>query len=57
MFLEEMRHFRQVVREEAQPACTLEDGVAALQIALAAHRSAGVGRRIELRVGEGSALS
>jgi len=55
MFLEEMRHFRQVVREEAEPACTLEDGVAALQIALAAHRSAGVGRRIELRVGEGSA--
>ena len=54
MFLEEMRHFRQVVREEAEPACTLEDGIAALQIALAAHRSAGVGRRIELRVGEGS---
>ncbi|HLF80969.1 MAG TPA: Gfo/Idh/MocA family oxidoreductase [Anaerolineales bacterium] len=55
MFLEEMRHFRQVVREEAEPACTLEDGIAALQIALAARRSAGVGRRIELRVGEGSA--
>jgi predicted dehydrogenase len=54
MFLEEMRHFRQVVREEAEPACTLEDGIAALQIALAAHRSAGVGRRIELRVEEGS---
>jgi predicted dehydrogenase len=55
MFLEEMRHFRQVVREEAEPACTLEDGIAALQIALAARRSAGVGRRIELRVEEGSA--
>jgi predicted dehydrogenase len=55
MFLEEMRHFRQVVREEAEPACTLEDGVAALQIALAARRSAGVGRRLELRVEEGNA--
>jgi predicted dehydrogenase len=55
MFLEEMRHFRQVVREEAEPACTLEDGLAALRIALAARRSAEEGRRIELRVGEGSA--
>jgi predicted dehydrogenase len=55
MYLEEMRHFRQVVRQEAEPACTLEDGVAALQIALAALRSAEEGRRVELRVGAGSA--
>jgi len=55
MFMEEMRHFRQVVREEAEPACTLEDGLAALHIALAARRSAEEGRRVELRVGEGSA--
>ncbi len=40
LFLDEMRHFVQVVRGEVQPACTLEDGLRALELALAAHRSA-----------------
>ncbi|WP_322508779.1 Gfo/Idh/MocA family oxidoreductase [Anaerolinea sp.] len=39
MFLEEMRHFLAVVRREIQPACTLEDGVRALQLALAAREA------------------
>lgn len=39
MFLEEMRHFLAVVRREVQPACTLEDGVRALQLALAAREA------------------
>jgi predicted dehydrogenase len=36
LFLEQMRHFLAVTRNEAQPACTLEDGVRALELALAA---------------------
>ncbi len=34
MFLDEMRHFLSVVRHEAQPICTLDDGISALEIAL-----------------------
>lgn len=40
MFLSEMRHFLEVVHGEAQPICTLEDGIQALQLASAAHLSA-----------------
>lgn len=39
MFLAEMRHFLEVIRGEAQPRCSLQDGVRALQIALAALES------------------
>lgn len=39
MFLAEMEHFLTVTRGEAQPLCTLEDGIQALQLAIAAHRS------------------
>jgi len=46
LFLEQMRHFLAVVRNEAQPACTLEDGVRALELALAAHESAQSGSAI-----------
>ncbi len=49
MFVAEMRHFVDVVRAGAQPVCDLEDGIAALRIALAALDSARAGRRIELR--------
>jgi predicted dehydrogenase len=40
MFLEEMCHFLSVLRSEAVPVCMLDDGKRALEIALAAHRSA-----------------
>ncbi len=40
LFLSEMRHFQSVVRGESAPACTLEDGIQALHLALAAIRSA-----------------
>lgn len=48
MFIDEMKHFLSIARGEAEPACTLEDGRRALQIALAAHESAAGGRRVDL---------
>ncbi|MEJ5313542.1 MULTISPECIES: Gfo/Idh/MocA family protein [Anaerolinea] len=39
LFLEEMRHFLAVARREVVPVCTLEDGVRALQLALAAREA------------------
>ena len=39
MFLSQMHHFLEVVRSKAMPLCTFEDGLKALQIALAAHAS------------------
>ena len=38
MFLDQTRHFMQVVRGAAQPICTLEDGVRTLELALEARR-------------------
>lgn len=49
MFVDEMSHFLDVVRGEAQPVCDLEDGIAALRIALAALDSARDGQRLDLR--------
>lgn len=48
MFLAEMRHFLAVVRGEASPACTLDDGIKALRLALAASQSAQTGHKINL---------
>ncbi len=49
LFLDEMRNFLAVARCEAQPACTLEDGIRALEMALLARESAADGRRKILR--------
>lgn len=40
LFLAEMEHFLKVVRGEEEPLCTLEDGLAAVQITEAVHRAA-----------------
>jgi len=48
MFMDEMRHFLQIVGGEGEPACTLDDGIKALEIALAARRSAAEGGRVRL---------
>jgi hypothetical protein len=36
------------VRDEAAPLCTLDDGIQALRLALAAHLSGSQGTRIDL---------
>jgi predicted dehydrogenase len=43
LFFAEMRHFLDVVRGEVTPMCTLADGVRALELALAAEKSASRG--------------
>ena len=49
LFLAEMSHFLAVARGEAQPLCTLDDGLRALQLALAARLSGqdGLLKRLE----------
>jgi len=39
LFLAQARHFLEIVRGESEPVCTLEDGIAALRLALAAIES------------------
>lgn len=39
LFVAQMRHFLEVARGESEPVCTLEDGIRALQLALAAKES------------------
>lgn len=52
LFMAEMSHFLKVVRGEETPRCSLDDGVRALEIALAVHRSAVEGRSLRLPTGE-----
>lgn len=40
MFMAEMRHFLDVLQGKEQPVCTLDDGIRALELALAVHSSA-----------------
>jgi predicted dehydrogenase len=48
MFLDEMRHFREIISGKVEPLCSLEDGVRALEIALAVHQSSESGKRISM---------
>jgi predicted dehydrogenase len=48
MFVDEMAHFVRVVRGEEKPLCTLQDGIMALQLALAVHRSNETGEMIRI---------
>jgi predicted dehydrogenase len=38
LFVEQLRHFLDVARGRAAPLCTLQDGIRALELALAAKR-------------------
>jgi predicted dehydrogenase len=48
LFLDQMRHFLALARGEADPLCTLDDGIQSLRLALAAHLSQSQGKRIDL---------
>jgi predicted dehydrogenase len=48
LFLDELRHFLQVCRGQAEPLCTLEDGRQALRLGLAAQASQEHGQLIHL---------
>lgn len=48
LFMDEIEHFLQVISGEAESRCSLEDGIKALEIALAVHQSAEHGKRIYL---------
>jgi predicted dehydrogenase len=48
LFLAEMRHFLDVCTGEARPMCTLEDGIQALRLALAARTSAEEGKLVTM---------
>lgn len=48
MFVEEMHHFLRITEGDEQPACTFDDGVKALEISLAARRSAAEGLWVRL---------
>jgi len=50
LFLDEMKHFLAVVRGEASPLCTLDDGKQALQLALDARLSSERGQLIRYTV-------
>lgn len=49
MFLEEMAHFIDLIRNDVDPVCSVEDGLKALEVALAVHQSARDGKRILLK--------
>ncbi len=48
LFVAQTRHFIEIVRGEAEPVCSLHDGVQALRLALAAYESQATGRIIEI---------
>jgi predicted dehydrogenase len=48
LFLAQTRHFLEVARGDKEPACSLEDGIRALELALAAKESASTGKMIRL---------
>ena len=49
MFLDQMKHFVAVVHGEAEPACTLDDGVRVMQLISAVHESQKTGQLISLK--------
>ncbi|MBN2116901.1 MAG: Gfo/Idh/MocA family oxidoreductase [Anaerolineales bacterium] len=48
MFLEQMKHFVAVVRGDAEPTCTLADGLRVQRLVEAVHESERSGRRVDL---------
>ena len=48
LFVAQMRHFLKVAAGITQPLCTLQDGIQALKIALAAYESQKIGKTVQL---------
>jgi predicted dehydrogenase len=48
LFLAQMEHFLEVIHKKTTPLCGLDDGIQALRLALAAHRSQDQGALIHL---------
>jgi predicted dehydrogenase len=48
MFLEQMKHFVAVVRGDAEPSCTLDDGIRVMKLIFAVHESQQRGQLISL---------
>jgi len=48
LFVAQMRHFLEVARGEAEPVCTLDDGIRVLELALAAKQSQTAGVRFRM---------
>ena len=48
LFVAQTRHFLEIVRGEKEPVCSLEDGIMALRLALAAYESQKTGHKVKL---------
>ena len=48
LFMDETRHFLDVVNKKVSPICSLVDGIAAIQLTEAIHRSANSGKKTQL---------
>lgn len=49
LFMAQTRHFLAVVRGDSEPVCTLDDGIMAMRLALAAYQSQRTGQRIGMQ--------
>ena len=48
LFVAQIRHFIEIVCGKSEPVCTLEDGILALRLALAAYQSQQTGQRVTI---------
>lgn len=48
LFMDESRHFLEIVNNQVTPICTLDDGIAAIKLTEAIHRSANSGQKMQL---------
>jgi predicted dehydrogenase len=48
LFLDEIQHFLNITSDKELPACTIEDGIAALKLTLAVHQSSRTGQLVRL---------
>jgi predicted dehydrogenase len=49
MFLEQMKHFVAMAKERAEPACTLEEGIAVMKLIAAVHESQQTGQLASMK--------